>query len=215
MNHIFLWFELFCLVVAVVNYRTLKGSNLFWFIPFLVLTNVQEWGSRYGFLSQNGNNILSQNIFTTIEFMFYTWLFSKEVHHLFLSKMIRISGSILILAILINLLFFQGIAPEFHSYTYLPGSILMILFAAALFFNNFLGEEYVDIPRTPMFWISIGVMFFYAGMFSLYTMLLPAIKSGDYSFVNLYLILTNVFNIILYSCFIISFLCLRGRKLAT
>lgn len=215
MNHTFLWFELFSLAVAIWNYRTLKGSNLFWFIPFLILTNIQEWGSRYGLLSINGNNVVGQNIFSTIELMFYSWLFSREINNIFLSAMIKIAGSILLLGILANFLFFQGITREFHSYTYLAGSILIILFAAAFFFNNFLGEEYVDIPRTPMFWICIGVMLFYAGMFSIYAILLPAIQSGDYTYVQVYIILTNIFNIILYSCFIIAFICLRGRKLAT
>jgi|SRR5688572_3355132 len=215
MTYTFLWFELFSLVVAIFSYRLLKGSNLFWFIPFLMLTNIQEWGSHYGILSPGGKNIVGQNIFTTIEFMFYTWLFSKEIHNVFQSRMIKIAGSVLLLGIIVNFLFFQGIATEFHSYTYLPGSIMIILFAAIFFFNNFLGEEYVDLPRTPMFWISIGVMIFYAGMFSAYVFLMPAIVKGYAAFVQLYIILSNIFNVILYSCFIISFLCLRVQRLAT
>jgi len=199
-------------MVAIICYRFLKGSNLFWFIPFLLLTNIQEWGSHYGLFSDiEGANTISINIFTSIEFLFYSWLFSREVENPALKKVIIVSGFILFISIVLNLLFFQGIY-IFHLYTYLPGSILMVVFACLYFFNILLRDEYVRLINLPMFWVCVGLLLFYTGMFSTYMFIMKSTRPIGYDYKQLYNILSNIFNIILYSCFIISFLCQRLRK---
>jgi len=212
MYHYLLWFELLSFMVAIICFRYLRGSNLILFIPFLFLTNIQEWGSHYGILSDvDGDNTVSLNIFTSIEFIFYTWLFSREVENPGLKKAIIVSGVILCISIILNLIFFQGIY-VFHLYTYLFGSILMVIFACLYFFNILMRDEYVNLIKLPMFWVCVGLLLFYTGMFSTYMFIMKSTRPKGYNYQQLYIILSNIFNIILYSCFIITFLCQRLRK---
>jgi hypothetical protein len=213
MGTAFLWFELLSLIVAIIHYRYLKGSNLVWFIPFLVLTNIQEWGSHIGLFSINENNSLSVNIFTTIEFMFYSWLFYKEIINYNYRKIIITSAFFLLAAIIINILFVQGLH-TIHTYTFLGGSVLMVFFVFLYFYDLFLKEQAVVLKKNPMFWISIGLLFYYTGMFSFYAFLHVVSDEMKVRYGQLFMVLANIFNIILYSCFTIAFLCRRWKSIS-
>ncbi len=207
----FLWFELLSFLVALYNYRYLKGSNLFLFIPFLFLTNLQEWGGRIGLFNIGDSNTVSQNIFTFIEFIFYSWLFIREVNSILLRKFIIAASISFIVYTLFSFIFNPGIF-VFYLYPYLTGSILMVLFSCLYFFNLLRSEEYIELRKFPMFWVCIGIMFFYTGMFSVYMFILQGNKPAHYDYQRLFNIVSNIFNIILYSCFIIAFICHRIRK---
>jgi hypothetical protein len=213
MDTAFLWFELLSLMVAVFSYQYLKGSNLFWFIPFLILTNIQEWGSHYGLFTYNDNNSLSVNIFTTIEFMFYSWLFYQEITKNSYRKIIFTTSLILLVAIIINILFVQG-PHTIHTYTFLGGSVLMVFFVFLYFYDLFFKEQAVVLRNNPIFWICIGLLFYYTGMFSIYAFLHVVSDEMKVRYAGLFFILVNVFNIILYSCFTIAFLCRRWKSIS-
>ncbi len=208
-----LWFELLSLIVAIINYRYLKGSNLVWFIPFLVLTNIQEWGSHFGLYSHNGSNGLSINIFTTIEFLFYSWLFYKEIKNRSFKKIIISATPLLIIAIVTNVFFIQGLH-TMHTYTFLPGSVLMVCFIFLYFYDLFLHDQVVSLSKNPMFWICTGLLFYYPGMFCVYAFFHAVSTEMAEEYGKIYILMANIFNIILYSCFTIAFLCRRWKSIS-
>jgi hypothetical protein len=213
MATVLLWFELLSLIVAIINYRYLKGSNLVWFIPFLILTNVQEWGSRFGFYSHNGSNALSLNIFSTLEFLFYSWLFYNEIKIIRFKKIIITTITVLLISIIVNVLFLQG--PHiFHTFTFLPGSVLMVSYILLYFYDLFLKDEEVRLIKNPMFWICTGLLFYYPGMFFVYGFFHVVSEEMAIEYGKLFILMANIFNIILYSCFTIAFLCRRWKSIS-
>lgn len=210
----FLWAELACLLASIVFAARLRGTVFIWFIPFLILTNIQEWGSRYGYMSIGGSNAISLNLFTTLEFVFYAWLFYQEASSCIRRKKIIYLTFVLLAGVIINMIFFQS-PLKFHSYSYLLGSIIIITFCLWFFKDLMSGDRFVELLSYRMFWVSSGLLFFYMGMFVCFTLfefLSTQILSEYFIIFN---ILMNVFNIILYTCFTISFLCRPKQTITT
>jgi hypothetical protein len=210
----FLWAELLCLAASIVFAARLKGSVFIWFIPFLILTNIQEWGSRYGYMSIAGSNAVSLNLFTTIEFIFYGWLFYNEAQSNARRKKIVYLAIAMITGVVINMLFFQS-PLKFHSYSYLLGSIIIIIFCLWFFKDLMSGERFVELLSYRMFWVSSGLLFFYMGMFVCFTLFEVLSTQILTNYFIIFNILMNVFNIILYTCFTISFLCRPKQTIIT
>lgn len=207
----FLWFELLSLFISIVCFYKIRSSNLIWFIPFLILTNIQEWGSRYGYLTFRGTNTISLNFFTTIEFVFYSWLFFQETNNKKQKKGIQIFTSGYLIVFVLNILFVQGVS-KFHSYSYLLGSLMIIYYTCSFFYDLFHKENYVNLVHFPMFWICIGLLFFYTGMFFYYIFFEALAFEYLIKFLMLFNVLMNIFNIILYLSFSIAFICQPIRK---
>lgn len=209
-SYYFLYFELASLVVALVMARKLWGSPFFLFIPFLLLTNVQEWGSHYGLFSIHKSNSLSLNIFTNIEFVFYAWFFYRYTEGSDHKRRILILTAIYIILAVTNILFIQGVY-RFHSFSYLIGSMLMVYYVCYFFYALFNGDAYVDLLRYPVFWVCVGLFVFYLGMFTYYAFFELVAVDSILKYIVLFNVLMNIFNIVLYSCFSMAFLCHRPK----
>lgn len=210
-SYYFLYFELISLVISLLCVKKLQGTYLFLFIPFLILTNIQEWGSYYGYLSINGNNIVSLNIFTNIEFAFYSYILYYHTAEKKQKKRILILYCVFFFFAFLNIFFIQGLT-NFHSYSYLLGSLLIIYYVCYFFYELFQSEKYINLLKFPMFWICIGLLFFYLGMFVYYTFFELVTLKYILQYVTLFNVLMNIFNIVLYSFFAISFLCPKPQK---
>ncbi len=92
------------------------------------------------------------------------------------------------------------------------GSLLMVYYVCFFFYELFNSEEYIDLVRYPAFWICVGLLFFYLGMFTYYAFFELVSTDTAVKYVELFLILMNIFNIILYSCFITAFICQSFKK---
>lgn len=207
----FLYFELLSLLVALYFIKRLRGSYLILFVPFLILTNVQEWGSYFGYLAINGTNTLSLNIFNLIEFLFYSYIFYINTNSITIRRRIIFLAGALVIIILFNYLFIQG-AGVFLSYSYLIGSLIMVSYVFMFYYNLFEQDKFIILPKYPLFWISIGVLFFYLGMFVYYAFF--ELLTVEYFIKNIVLfsLLMNIFNIILYTSFIIAFVCQKLKS---
>lgn len=207
----FLYFELLSFIVSLLTIKKLWNSYLVFFIPFLFLTNVQEWGSYYGYFSFDGNNSLSLNIFTNIEFIFYSWILYHNTNQRGQKKRIVYFTSFYLLAALMNIVFIQGLN-NFHSYSYLAGSLMIIYFVCCFFYELFQDEHYIVLVEFPMFWICTGLLFFYLGMFVYFAFFELVALENIVKYFTLFNIMMNLFNFVLYTCFSIAFVCQKSRK---
>jgi hypothetical protein len=178
------------------------------FIPFLALTNLVEWGSRFGWFNIHHSNNWIVNIFTNVEFIFYSFLFFSFSSDPVYKKRIRLIASLFLLLALINILFIQGYN-RFHSYSFLLGSLMMIYFCCNYYLSLLKIQVYINLIRYPPFWIVSGLLFFYCGMFCYYTFYEAYAYRYFLEYYKLFNILTNIFNILLYSCFSVGFICQR------
>lgn len=109
--------------------------------------------------------------------------------------------------VVLNMTFIQGFI-EFHSYTNALGSVLMVIFCSLFFYELLLNPLEGELHKVPMFWVSTGILFFYLGDLSfdlLYNLLKYDAMGRD-----LFKSINNNLILILYSCFIIAFLCQRS-----
>ena len=109
--------------------------------------------------------------------------------------------------VLLNMAFIQGLT-EFHSYTNALGSILTVFFCCLFFYELLLNPLEGELHKVPMFWISTGILFFYLGDLS-FDLLYNLLKN-DAMGKDLFKSINNNLILILYSCFIIAFLCQRS-----
>jgi hypothetical protein len=206
------YFEITALIVSVLAYARLRGTAFRLFPLFLLFIVLVELVGRYmrTVLKMHSNAWL-YNISTTLEFLFYAYIFRQSLQNKAYKNLAFWFILIYPLAVLTNMLFVQGFF-WFHSYTMVLGSFFMLIFCCLFFYEVFLNPLELELHREPMFWISTGILFFYLGDFSynLYYNILT--KYGLDTGRNLFLSINNNLNLVLYSCFTIAFLCKRSPR---
>jgi len=158
------------------------------------------------------NTIALYNFFTLFEFIFYLFFFRSVFTSNRMKKMILIAIVFYAVCALLNIFFIQR--GSFHTYTYVLGCILVVIFSIAYFYFLFRFPETGSLVRNPFFWIGIGLLFYYTCTFSLYG--LENFITEKMKFYNkLLFLVSDLLNISLYTLFSIGFLCkINFRKLS-
>jgi hypothetical protein len=173
------------------------------FPPFLFTSLLVEIFALY-LVSLGKENYYIYSVFTAIEFVFYMYVLSCLISN---NKMRRFIRYILIfnaVIALVNLLFIQK--GRFNSITYSLSCLLIVFFSIYYFLELFRYPKAVKLINQPAFWICSGLLFYYCCSFPLLGLTnflgeFPAVLLN-----NVYIFL-NVMNILLYTLFIIAFLC--------
>ncbi|WP_373552329.1 hypothetical protein [Haliscomenobacter sp.] len=149
-------------ILALIKFKNApKGSRL---VAYLVW-----WGTMIGLLAMfigaflHQPNLYLLHLYTIVDFMLLTLIF-KPVLSSYLSRFLLI-GFPLFAAI--NSIFFEHLKSENVLNRSLSAFILM--FYALSFFTKTLREMKISrLERVPLFWISIGVLFYNAGSFFIF-----------------------------------------------
>jgi len=195
------------LITSLLTFRALKGTAFRLFPFFLLFIVVVELAGDYTGRVLHYKNSWLYNISTTLEFIFYTYIFSCTLRDPAYKKMTLGFMVFFPLLVLLNMTFIQGFT-EFHSYTNALGSILVIIFCCLFFYELLLNPLEGQLHKVPMFWVSTGILFFYLGDLS-FDLLYNLLKN-DAMGRDLFKSINNNLILILYSCFIIAFLCQRN-----
>lgn len=199
-------------LVCILLYKTLKKSELRYFLPFLLLTLIVELVG-YWFTLNDIRNYTMFNIFTTLEFVFYAFLFYNHLRTSIYRKLTLGFIPFYILMVFLNIRFVQG-SQTFHSYTFLLGSFFIVLFCCLFFYESVL-PEHLDNPLTkqPFFWVCTGLLLFYLGSVII-NALFEYLQSFDMQAEGkkIYGIINQSLNVVLYSAFIFAFVKCRTTK---
>lgn len=184
----------------------IRPEYLRWFILFLFITSVVEIAGLI-LTAKRINNTRLYNVFTPLEYLFYSYIFYQSIS----SKMVKrfILAFILVypLLTLTNQMFIQGFK-SFHSYTYLLGAFFIVLWSI-IYLNQILRSEASENPLNDiLFWISAGLLFFYACNFP-YLMMMNYLIKYNRALAIQYFPIIHILNIILYCMFIVGFVCKR------
>ncbi|MDI1234735.1 MAG: hypothetical protein PSX81_10675 [bacterium] len=186
---------------GILAYRKLdiEGKKiLLFFGVFMIVDFTISWLANH-----NINNMPMFNIFSILEYGFYAYLFYSNINNRNWRKGIYYSIWFFSAFTIFAVIFIRSIY-EFNSEVRVVESLFLV-FCSLLYFSqlsNTLIFERTKIFKIPMFWISIGVLFYFAGNFFLFlffreiSQISPTIWS-----------LHSVVNIITNSLFMISFLC--------
>jgi len=203
----FIYFELAAFIISMLTYNSLKGTAFRLFPLFLLFIVTVELAGTYMAKVLHQQNAWLLNISTTLEFIFYAYIFSRTLRNPAYKKMTLGFIAFFPMLVVLNMVFIQGFT-EVHSYTNALGSVLMVVFCSLFFYELLLNPLEGELHKVPMFWVSTGILFFYLGRLSydlFYTLLKNDAMSRD-----LFKSINNNLTLILYSCFIIAILCQRS-----
>lgn len=168
LNHII---EFLSLLIAVVNFRYLKGSRLFWSIPFLFFITLAELGaSYYKYVLMPGTvpPISNTHIYiwvSIVETVFYSFLVFYFLKMQVFRLILVVLSSLMVCGFLFLFFFFSRYLDYYYYFLVAEGYVLTVI-SCFYFYEYFLSEE-VDqtwIFIKPDFWIAIGILVFFAGI---------------------------------------------------
>ena len=210
---VYFYFQLLSLIFALILLK--KGDKVLWyFIPFLLITVIIELiGIWYTY--KVIRNYWMYNIFTTFEYLFYSYLFYRHFRSDTFKKIARWFMPFYLLAVTLNLTFIQDGTKTFHTYTFLLGSFFIVVFCCFFLYESILPDQINHkLSMQPFFWICIGLLIFYLGSVII-NALFEYLRSNDLQKegIRIYGIINNSLNVILYCSFSIAFfLCRNNRK---
>lgn len=212
---IYLYFELIAFIFSLITFFKKKDTLSLYFIPFLFCTVLVE---LIGVLLSRPYKYPLYNIFTTLEFCFYSIVFNIYLKRKLLKKFSIRLIPIIVLFSLINILFLQGFAITFNTYTFLVGSFFMVLLCCFYFYESVQADSIdLQLSRQPFFWVSSGLLIFYLGSVIINALFEYLVSNGLKSeSAEIYKIINQSLNVILYSSFCIAFyLCPNNRKISS
>jgi hypothetical protein len=210
----YFWIELASFIVSLLVFRKIMNTQLASFVPYLFLIVAYEFGTPRGWFTINKSNHHFANIFMPIEFSFYIFFFFKAFDNPKIKQRFAYSLIALFIFYVANLIFFQGVS-LYNSYTYLIGSLIMVGWSCFVFYRLISRPIEINPLQYPVFWISTGILFFFLLRFMIMSHFHYMAYTGDEKYSTLFISISNISIILLYSCIAIGLLCCKPpiRKL--
>jgi hypothetical protein len=213
-EHLYYFSPMFAAIAFLASLTIFRGADapryLKTFSLFLLINLVTETISAV----QDAyviNNLVFVNLVTVFESTFYIYFVREMIKSPLVKKILLYCLIIYPAIFLVNTLLIQG-SVVFHSMTYALGCLLIVLSCVYYFWELFQLTDSVNLSRQPAFWISSGLLFYYACTFPFYgttnlVSALPKVILKNLLFVFVLL------NILQYLSFTIAFLCRpRNRR---
>ena len=200
-----------CFLVSLTVFSKSHKGGLYLklFPPFLFIALVVETLASY-MASKGENNAVLYNFYTGFEFCFYLLLLSLIITANRVKKIVRITILLYAVAFVINILFVQKIT-TIQTITYSLGCLLVVSFCIYYFLSLFKLPKAIRLWNNPAFWICFGLLFFYCCSFPLIGLIHYWMHISKFLIRN-FAQIVNILHIILYTLFMIAFLCIRTRK---
>jgi hypothetical protein len=210
-NHLF---ELTAFIASIINYHKIKNNILWWFIPFLLLVNLVEWGIVFKFYIIDHSNNWIYNIFDPLEFCFYSFIYYRLLSDKKNKKLILYLVTVILLFTIIDYAFIEP-RQYLDSYSYILGCMAMVLYCFLYFRQVMQNIDENSLFANPYFWISSGLFLFSMGEAILFSCFQYFLITHNFSiFQPVFNFLSNVLIAILYTCLCISFFCRSPQQKA-
>lgn len=173
--------------------------SFFLFITFIIELAAQKMAEN------KQSNIFIYNLFTAFEFCFYFFFF-----HFVLKKYFKKSKTYYIITLyaalaLVNIFLIQG-KHNFHTYTYILGSMICIILSITYFYFLFKYSKVSNLSKDPVFWISAALLLYYSCTLPVYG-IINFLSNLSVPFYKGFIFIIEFMNIALYLLFTIGFLC--------
>ncbi len=167
------YFELLSAVIGSFYFYKYRSTSLKYFLYLLWFITFSEFLGAYirvsgnfaGFIDEKGRayntwvyNILGLVTFTTLFYMYWSYLKNETF-----KKWIKIFVVIYILIYIANWIFFQDFIKDSATSPEVIGSILLVVTIIFFFIELLRSEKIIIFHKTLLFWVSIGLILFYAG----------------------------------------------------
>ncbi|WP_046755294.1 hypothetical protein [Kordia jejudonensis] len=202
-NTFFLYFQIAALVAAIWYWKRYKHStqrHFLWFLMYVVCHEIVGLSYKYFFKMSND---IFYNLYTIISFLFYfLWFYKILQKRKWFVHIILTTFSILFLYDLFD----KNPFHELYLNPIIVGSFGVLILTISYFVELLNTDSIVSFARSQTFWIVTGLFSFYIGLLPL--LLFHAyLKYGS----DFYTIVITVLNVVLYGCYLKSFLCLKQK----
>lgn len=202
---------LIALLITIIFYNRLRPGWLRYFTYILLFLLISDYSAfLYSRITHNPNHFII-NIVLLINFPIYFVIFYKTLQKQILKNIVLIFSAVFLVFYLYNILYLQGFS-SINSYTYSVGSIILIICCLLYFSQVFVSEKEINYFTIPMFWISTGLMFYYAVNLIYNSLLNYIIDKNIDPHGNIFAVFMTVSNLILYGLFSVGFLCNQKWK---
>ena len=204
---------IFISLIASVTALSVKDNRntLKYFPFFLAITFLVEYFSwKIG--NAQHTNIFIYNLFSVVEFAFYLFFLRFIIYQFNKSNIILYSILAYLALIIINIFFIQG-RNLFHTYTYILGSLFIVILC--IIYLNFLFRytKASNLISMPVFWLVSGLLFSFTFSLPVFGIINFVAKIPTH-FERILRFMVDFMNIMLYLLFTIGFLCrINIRKL--
>lgn len=201
--------ELLALLTALWNYRYIKNTRYFYFIPFLAFTLLGELGGSYFYV--NHANYVTGNTHIYLWVVTYGFLFfGYQFYHILKSTKLKFITALgtasLVLSMCIWFCFYPVYTQLYYN-TYVIGGFFLCCISCSYVVEQFIFNDdfETNLLKVPDFWLVTGILLFYAGnsiIFALHYFLI-----GDKVQIlgmPLYHLFPQVLSVFLYGCMTVA-----------
>ena len=169
-------------------------------MPYIILTYNEFEFLRDTFLIKNS---WAYNITIIVKFLFFSYYFNS-IYNSYWNKVIKFLTVFFLISAIINLIFSDIFFNGLSSYTYITGSILILISILNYFFEVLKSDEILNFNKTLPFYIAIGTLIFHLCMTPLFIYGKYYSISRNPEFADLYKLILTSSNIFMYSCYILG-----------
>ena len=194
-------------ITAVLFYKKYKDTPLRFFPYFLGYMVLLEYVGKYISKGYTVPNIWWYNIGMNIEVLFYLFVFYQYNSSKSVKKFILYGGIIYELYFLTNYLLLSNSWNDIQSIPYSFGSLLVILAVFAFLIELFKSDQVLQVHKFLIFWVSIGLLFYYLISMPLNVIRFSLINRVSYTKSwSIVFSIQYVANILMYLSFIYGFI---------
>jgi hypothetical protein len=204
--------------VCILAITTLAGIRVYFnnapqplkmlFHICLVLLLIDGFGYIISDVLREQNKWLA-NLFLIFSILYVANIFLLILEQEKIKLTIQIFYGAFIVFAFINSLFLQGLSGV-QTLTFVIGGVFMIFLSGAYFWQLLVSPDNDRITRDPFFWMSFGLLVYYAGNVPFYGMF-NYLERNFYDFTVFYqTYISNAFATFLYLLYLIAFLCRKN-----
>jgi hypothetical protein len=191
-------------IVSLYNIITKKNATI-WLCIILVITIATEAFANY-LMKLGQYNIWLYNLYQIFEITIYLQILKAFCVNKVAKKVIFILQNLYLIISILNICFFQGLF-VYNTVSCALGSLFMLVTCLYYFSEIFLYHKHMRLKNEPSFWITTGLLFFYAVSFPHFVSINFRNHLFPIHFTRVLANLLNVTNVILYTLFCIGLLC--------
>jgi hypothetical protein len=204
-----MYIELAALLCSLLFFKNIRSTALQWLPLFLGFICCIEFAAKYMRSVLHKPNTMLFNISIPIEYLVYGLLLYAFMHSKLLERITIAAVVIVVSFALINILFIQPYYYLLATNTLKLGSFVMIILSGLALVDVFMLELNIALERQPIFWLSIGLLFFNVGEFVYFSFLNTMLKNGWDNTASLFKTINGKLIFVLYGCIILSILCTK------
>lgn len=199
-------FEIAAFIVSIIFWRSLSKTGLRWFMPFLLFIVIVELTARYLSYELKQPNAWLFSLSIPCEYCFYAFIFWSTFTT---NRFKKIALGFIILFLLYNIysIIFKTGLRFFDMNVLVVANLAMVVLSILFFINLYNSSDTKPMISIPLFWIVTGIFLFNAGEFSYNLLSMMIIDEGFDSTLKIFRSINNSLILVLYSCFIIGFIC--------